>query len=238
MAPTTTAMLRPLRLFMASALIASADALHDRGVGSSRSAVNLLRGGASASAIEDKAAEARNKCAVAPRLFSVHGPSPAGEPVIPALPYTAPGLTRHAHLQAPAARPSQLPLSNPGASGFQVPLRPCPPRLSSWWASSKPAASLSGTSQDAEFQKALGLMKARGLSNVEKAVSLLRQVHQRDDSVQVRLRARTTIEAHSVDPAPDMHKGRMCGKEMKEASSAYDTGRRVAAQTGRNTEER
>lgn len=62
---------------------------------------------------------------------------------------------------------------------------PSPPRLSSWLAKPR-AGGPGGASQDAEFQKALGLMKARGLSNVEKAVGLLRQVHQRDDSVQVR----------------------------------------------------
>eukprot|EP00967_Tisochrysis_lutea_P116634 scaffold187978_cov33-Tisochrysis_lutea.AAC.2 len=58
-------------------------------------------------------------------------------------------------------------------------------RLSSWWASAKPSSSRSSVAQDPEFKKALGLMKSRGLANVEKAVTLLRQVHHRDDSVQV-----------------------------------------------------
>jgi len=60
-------------------------------------------------------------------------------------------------------------------------------KLSSWWASAKPSSSRSSVAQDPEFKKALGLMKSRGLANVEKAVTLLRQVHHRDDSVQVKL---------------------------------------------------
>jgi hypothetical protein len=54
-----TASIVPLVLF-----IASGNALRDQGAGSSHSAVTFLRGEASASALEDKAAEARKKYVV------------------------------------------------------------------------------------------------------------------------------------------------------------------------------
>ncbi len=57
-------------------------------------------------------------------------------------------------------------------------------KLSSWW-DAKPSGATRGS--DPDFKTALGLMKARGLANVEKAVALLRAVHERDGSLEARV---------------------------------------------------
>eukprot|EP00962_Isochrysis_galbana_P018023 scaffold5185_cov110-Isochrysis_galbana.AAC.9 len=122
MAPTT-ASLRPLLLF-----IVSANALHGQGVSSSRSAVTMLRGGASASAIDDKAAEARERCAVArPRTVGAGDPSPSHT--------LHPGgcVTRTGERRPPTPCPLQF--AHPDACRACRPLRPPLPGSRPGWQS-------------------------------------------------------------------------------------------------------